>query len=316
MKKEIGIEGFLLGTKEDEKAMTGVSVILAKNGAVAGCSVKGSAPGTRETDLLKSEKTVDKIHALVLSGGSAFGLESACGVMDYLEEQGVGFDVEVAKVPIVSQAVLFDLAVGNPNIRPDKKMGYEAAKSAERFVYSGNFGAGCGATVGKMRGFEYAMKGGAGYHEIQLSNGLIVGAYVCVNACGEIFDGNEIIAGALSDDKKAIVPSEKLILNGETRRLQGKNTTIGCILTNASLSKVQCNKVAEVAHNGYALSIRPVHTSMDGDTIFSMASGSIQANLDTVCYLAQTAMKEAVLDAIYAAEELQGISSCYSLRQK
>ncbi len=123
MKKEIGIEGFLLGTKEDEKAMTGVSVILAKNGVVAGCSVKGSAPGTRETDLLKSEKTVDKIHALVLSGGSAFGLESACGVMDYLEEQGVGFDVEVAKVPIVSQAVLFDLAVGNPNIRPDKKNG-------------------------------------------------------------------------------------------------------------------------------------------------------------------------------------------------
>lgn len=313
MKKEIGVDGFLIGTKEDIKAMTGVSVILAKDGAKAGCSVRGSAPGTRETDLLRPEKTVDKIHAVILSGGSAFGLESSCGVMDYLEEQGIGFDVGVTKVPIVSQAVLFDLSVGNPRIRPNKKMGYEAAKKAEKTVYTGNYGAGCGATVGKMRGFEYAMKGGSGYHEIKLDNGLVVGAYVCVNACGEIYDGDKIIAGALSDDKKSIIPSEKLIIAGETRKMEGKNTTIGCIMTNADLDKVSCNKVADVAHNGYALSIRPVHTSMDGDTIFCMASNLVSTNLDVVCYLAQLAMKNAVIDAIYSAEDLNKIPSSSSL---
>lgn len=309
MKKEIGIDGFLIGTKEDKKAMTGVSVILAKDGASCSYSVKGSAPGTRETDLLKPEKTVDKIHAVVLSGGSAFGLESSSGVMEYLEEQNVGFDVGVARVPIVVQAVLFDLSVGNPKIRPDKKMGYDACKNASKTLFLGNYGAGCGATVGKMRGFEYAMKGGTGYHEIKLDNGLIVGCYVCVNACGEIYDGDKILAGALSNDKKEIISSEKLILNGEKRKLQAQNTTIGCIITNANLSKVQLNKIAEVAHNGYALSIRPIHTSMDGDTIFCMTSGKIDANIDQVSYLAQMASKNAVLEAIYSAEELNGIKS-------
>lgn len=315
MEKKLGVEGFLIGTAEDVEALTGVSVIIAPEGAAAGCDVRGSAPGTRETDLLRSEKTVDKIHAVVLSGGSAFGLESSCGVMDYLEEKGIGFDVGVAKVPIVTGAVLFDLAVGRADVRPDKKMGYMAASSAQDKVRSGNFGAGCGATVGKLNGFEYAMKSGAGYSEIELENGMKVGAYVCVNACGEVYRSDAVLAGVLNENKDGILSSEELMLQGKVRRLEGQNTTIGCILTNAILNKAQCRKVSEVAHNGYALSIRPIHTSMDGDTVFCMASGKVkvEANLDTVCYLAQEAMKNAVIDATLSAEKVAGIESYRSL---
>lgn len=316
MKKKIGISGFLVGTAQDEKALTGVSVILAPSGATAGCDVRGNAPGTRETDLLKSEKTVDQIHAVVLSGGSAFGLESACGVMAQLEERAVGFDVQVAKVPIVAGAVLFDLAVGDPKVRPDKEMGYRATKNAKAEVETGNVGGGCGATVGKLRGFKSVMKGGTGYCELEGEGGLRVGAYVCVNACGEVYDGEEILAGVLSEDGTKILPARELMLEGERNSLQGTNTTIGCIITNASLTKAQCNKVAQTAHNGYALSIRPVHTSMDGDTIFCMASGEIQADADRVSYMAQEVMREAVVDAILSAEKVYEIESCSSLRAK
>ena len=305
MKKTITVEGFELGTEENHEALTGVSVIIAKEGATAGCCVRGSAPGTRETDLLKSEKTVEQVHSIVLSGGSAFGLESTCGV---------GFDVGVARVPIVCGAVLFDLAVGDPDIRPDKEMGYLAAKIASTEIFTGNIGAGCGATVGKLRGFDTVMKGGTGYIELCLESGLKVGAYVCVNACGEVYEGEKILAGALNDDKSEIISSHQLMLEGEESLLSGKNTTIGCILTNAILNKTECNKVAEVAHNGYALSIRPIHTSMDGDTIFTLASGIAEANLDTVCYLAQEAMKLAVIDAIKSAESVQNIPSYRSIR--
>lgn len=313
MEKKIGVEGFLIGTAEDMDALTGVSVLIAPEGAVAGCDVRGCAPGTRETDLLKSEKTVSQIHATVLSGGSAFGLESSCGVMAYLEEKGIGFDVGVAKVPIVVSAVLFDLAVGKSDVRPDKKMGYLAAYSACKRAKTGNYGAGCGATVGKLKGFGHVMKGGAGYHEVELKNGLKVGAYVCVNACGEVYQSDKILAGVLNERGDDILSGDELMLQGEVRSLQGQNTTIGCILTNAVLDKAQCNKVSEVSHNGYALSIRPIHTSMDGDTIFCMASGKVKANLDTVCYLAQKAMKEAVIDAILSAEPVGNIPSHRSL---
>ena len=313
MKKTITVEGFELGTEENHEALTGVSVIIAKEGAAAGCCVRGSAPGTRETDLLKSEKTVEQVHSVVLSGGSAFGLESTCGVMNYLEAMGVGFDVGVARVPIVCGAVLFDLAVGNPDIRPDKEMGYLAAKKASTKIFTGNIGAGCGATVGKLRGFDTVMKGGTGYIELCLESGLKVGAYVCVNACGEVYEGEKILAGALNDDKSEIISSHQLMLEGAESLLSGKNTTIGYILTNAILSKTECNKVAEVAHNGYALSIRPIHTSMDGDTIFTLASGIAEANLDTVCYLAQEAMRLAVIDAIKSAESVQNIPSYRSI---
>lgn len=316
MKTKMEISGFLVGTAQDEKALTGVSVILAPKGAAAGCDVRGNAPGTRETDLLKSEKTIDKIHAVVLSGGSAFGLESACGVMDYLEEAGIGFDVPGAKVPIVAGAVLFDLAVGDPKVRPDKDMGYRAAKSASREVESGNVGGGCGATVGKLNGFDSVMKGGTGYCELQGKGGLRVGAYVCVNACGEVYEGEEILAGVLNKEGTKILPARELMMGQERASLRGANTTIGCIITNASLTKAQCNRVAQTAHNGYALSIRPVHTSMDGDTVFCMASGEVAADVDEVSYLAQEIMRRAVLDAVSSAEKVGSIESCSSLRQK
>ena len=313
MKKTITVEGFEIGTEENGDALTGVSVIIAKEGAAAGCCVRGSAPGTRETDLLKSEKTVEQVHSIVLSGGSAFGLESTCGVMNYLEAMGVGFDVGVARVPIVCGAVLFDLAVGDLDIRPDKEMGYLAVKKASTEIFTGNIGAGCGATVGKLRGFDTVMKGGTGYIELCIESGLKVGVYVCVNACGEVYEGEKILAGALNDDKSEIISSHRLMLEGAESMLAGKNTTIGCILTNAILNKTECNKVAEVAHNGYALSIRPIHTSMDGDTIFTLASGIAKANLDTVCYLAQEAMRLAVIDAIKSAESVQNIPSYHSI---
>ena len=305
MKKTIHVPGFIIGTAENKEARTGVSVIIAKDGAAAGVEVRGCAPGTRETDLLRPEKTVDAIHAVVLAGGSAFGLEAACGVMDYLEEKGIGFDVGVAKVPIVCSAVLFDLAVGDPSVRPDKAMGRQAAEKAGLTIETGSTGAGCGATVGKLKGFDRAMNSGAGYAETVLESGLAVGAYVCVNACGEVYEGERVLAGVRGEDGRSIVSSHELMMNGYERILGG-NTTIGCILTNAKLTKAQCRLVCGTAHNGYALAIRPVHTSMDGDTVFTMASGQIEVPVDTVGYLAQEMMRQAIVNAVKSVQETEG----------
>lgn len=310
MKKQIHVPGFLIGTSEDYKNLTGVTVILASEGAAAGVDVRGGAPGTRETDLLNPEKTVEKIHSVVLSGGSAFGLEASCGVMEYLAEKHIGFTVGDACVPIVCSAVLFDLGIGSSHVWPDKKMGYEAAHRASRELQTGCFGAGTGATVGKLYGFDRCMKSGAGYHEIVLESGLAVGAYAAVNACGEIYSGNRVLAGALSEDRTHIVSSHKFMMAGHLRELSGANTTIGCIMTNARLSKAQCRVVCGMAHDGYALAIRPVHTSMDGDTIFTMASGLMDAPQDTVGYLAEIAMKDAILDAAESAASMGG-APCY-----
>ncbi len=337
-RKEITVEGFKIGTCEDLEGLTGLSVIIAEDGAKAGVDVRGSAPGTRETDLLKSEKTIDTAHAVVLSGGSAYGLEASSGVMNYLEEKGVGLKIGPVKVPLVCSAVIFDLLVGDSKKRPDIEMGKLAAERASTSIETGNIGAGAGATVGKFGGPFNIMKGGSGYSEITLNNGLKVGAYVVVNAFGEVFDGDRIIAGSIVDktsksEKLSILEYETLLLNKynmnagsdqETdlkasyqadkvqdikESFRGQNTTIGCIITNADLSKVDCNNVSKTAHNGLALSIRPVHTSMDGDTIFTMASGKIKSDIDEVCYLAQKTMREAVIDAIKSADSIKGIKS-------
>lgn len=202
-KSKINISGFKIGTAENREGLTGVTVILAPDGgATAGVDVRGCAPGTRETDLLDPRKTVQKIHAVVLSGGSAFGLEAASGCVKYLAEQGVGFPIGNVCVPIVCSAVLFDLMIGDEKAYPDLLMGYEAAKFASSEFLSGCNGAGTGATVGKLLGFENAMKSGAGYHEISLPGGLRVGAYVVVNACGEVFDGEKIFAGVFFPEQK------------------------------------------------------------------------------------------------------------------
>ena len=273
-KSKINISGFKIGTAENRDGLTGVTVILAPDGgATAGVDVRGCAPGTRETDLLDPRKTVQKIHAVVLSGGSAFGLEAASGCVKYLAEQGVGFPIGNVCVPIVCSAVLFDLMIGDEKAYPDLLMGYEAAKSASSEFLSGCNGAGTGATVGKLLGFGNAMKSGAGYHEISLPGGLRVGAYVVVNACGEVFDGEKIFAGVFSRSRKKIISSHELMLSGITREFSGANTTIACVITNAALSKAECSIVSGMAHDGYARSIRPVHTTMDGDAIFTMASG-------------------------------------------
>ncbi|HBK27594.1 MAG TPA: peptidase S58 [Dialister sp.] len=304
--RKINVPGFTIGTAEDRKGLTGVTVILApQEGATAGVDVRGCAPGTRETDLLSPEKTVQKIHAVVLSGGSAFGLEASSGVMNYLAKQGRGFFVGPACVPIVCQAVLFDLLIGSHTAHPTLQMGYEAAESAGNVFPVGCYGAGTGASVGKLIGGEHAMKSGAGYAELHLDSGLYVGAYMAVNACGEIYDGAQVLAGALAEDEKTIVSSHDLMLQG-FKRVMGGNTSIGCVVTNAILTKAECKAVSGMAHDGFARSIRPVHTSMDGDTVFTMASGQVEAPIDTVGYLAEEAIRLAVLDAVKTAESMGG----------
>jgi L-aminopeptidase/D-esterase-like protein len=304
--RHTSISGFRIGTAEDRKGLTGVTVILApSDGAAAGVDVRGLAPGTRETDILSLEKTVEKIHAVVLSGGSAFGLDASSGVMHYLAGQHIGFPVGDITVPLVSGAVLFDLSVGDDSSYPDAAMGEEAARRASADFPAGCYGAGTGATVGKLRGFSHAMKSGAGYSEITLPSGLSVGAYAAVNACGEIYEGETVLAGALDDDDRTIVSSHRLMLEGYERHM-GSNTTIACVITNARLSKAECRKVCGMAHDGYARAIRPVHTTMDGDTIFTMASGEVEASIDTVGYLAAEMIRRAVIDGVKSAEPLGG----------
>lgn len=304
--RTLHVPGFAIGTAEDRKGLTGVTVILApEGGAAAGVDVRGCAPGTRETDLLSPEKTVQKIHAVVLSGGSAFGLESDCGVMNFLAEKGIGFPVGDVTVPIVCGAVLFDLSIGDPEAHPDLVMGYEAASRASDTFPVGCYGAGTGASVGKLRGFDHAMKSGAGYAEFSLPSGLFVGAYMAVNACGEIYDKDEILAGALADDDAHFISSHELMMQG-FKRQTGTNTSIGCVMTNARLTKAECKAVSGMAHDGYARAIRPVHTTMDGDTVFTMASGEVEAPVDTVGYLAEEAIRLAILDAVKNAESMGG----------
>lgn len=307
--RKLHVPGFQIGTAEDRTGITGVTVILApEGGAVCGVDVRGCAPGTRETDLLRPEKTVEKIHAVVLSGGSAFGLESTCGVMRHLAQKGVGFPVGPVSVPIVCGAVLFDLLIGSSHAFPDIAMGRLAAERAAEVFPVGSYGAGTGATVGKLAGPERALKSGAGYAELSLPNGLWVGAYMAVNACGEIYHNDTILAGIRSEEGK-FASSHEFMLQGNERRMEGANTSIGCVITNGKLTKAQATAVSGMAHDGYARSIRPVHTTMDGDTVFTMASGAIEAPVDTVGYMAEEAIRLAVYDAVKTADGLDGFPS-------
>lgn len=311
--KFVDIDGFKLGHAQDYEGGTGCSVILCEKGASAGVDVRGGAPGTRETDLLDPKEMVDKIHAVVLSGGSAFGLEAASGVMDYLENKQIGFDVGVTKVPIVCQAVLFDLPFGDYKCRPNKKMGFNACINSENYFddLNGNIGAGTGATIGKIKEFNSAMKGGLGSFAIQVGD-LQVGAIVAVNALGDIYDENgKLIAGALDKNTMTLMNTEETMLaeyNNQKNLFNG-NTTIGAIITNATLTKAQANKVASMAHNGYGRAIRPVHTTADGDTIFAMASNKVIADPNVVGFLAAKVMEKAIIKGIKSAESSKGIIS-------
>jgi L-aminopeptidase/D-esterase-like protein len=291
---------------------TGCTVVLAEAGAVAGVDVRGSAPGTRETDLLNPLNLVDKVHAIVLAGGSAFGLDAASGVMRYLDERGIGFPTSYGVVPIVPAAILFDLGVGDPKVRPGADCGYAAASSASSGpIAEGSVGAGAGATVGKLHGMERAMKGGVGTAALTLPNGLTVAALVVVNAFGDVIDPatGRVVAGVRTADGRGLADARVLLRTGASRENPiGENSTIGVVVTNARLTKTQATKVAQMAHDGLARAITPIHTQSDGDALFALATGAfaIDADVSVVGALAAEVVADAVLRAVREAKGLPG----------
>ena len=298
------VRGIEVGHAQDEEALTGCTVILCRKGAVAGVDVRGGAPGTRETNLLDPVNVVEKVHAVVLAGGSAFGLDAASGVMQYLEEQEIGFETGAAKVPIVPSAILYDLGVGRADVRPDFAMGYRAAVSATSLAPAeGNVGAGTGASVGKMRGMKYAMKSGVGTWSTKI-HGIVVGALVAVNAIGDVVDPNSggVIAGMRSGD------TMRWMKENRPRPPVTSNTVIGVVATNTKLTKAQATKVAQMAQDGVARTIRPAHTMFDGDTIFALSLGEKKADVSMVGAFAAEVMAEAILRAVRMAASAGGLS--------
>ncbi len=317
MKKEISIQeikGIKIGQSENQAAGTGCTVFLSETGMRAGLDVRGGGPASRESELLNPLAAAQVIHAIVLAGGSAYGLGAADGVMKYLEEKGIGFEVGPSlKVPLVCQSDLFDLTVGDPYIRPDKAMGYDACLRAEENgtgnYRDGNFGAGCGATVGKFAGMDYCMKSGIGSYAVQIGE-LQVGAVVAVNALGDIYDWKtgKKIAGLLAEDRKTFRSTEELMY-ASTEIVENKftgNTTIGVIITNGKFEKASLCKIAGMAHDGYARSIRPVHTTADGDSIYTVSVGDVEADQDLTGVLAAEVMSEAIIRAVMSAEGAYG----------
>lgn len=291
------VKGLLIGHAHNEEARTGCTVLFAEEGFIAGVDVRGAAPGTRETDLLKSENMMQKINAIVLTGGSAYGLDACSGVMHALEERGIGYDVGIAKVPIVCGAVLFDLATGSSTIRPDAAMGRQALESATASPAFGKVGAGCGATLGKMLPGCTPARSGIGSASMKLPGGGTVAAMVAVNACGDVYDpytGKCISCGSINGQPMPISAAFAAM----TAQM-GTNTTIGVVATDVKLSKVECNRLATVAHDGFALAIRPVHTAADGDTLFAVSHGEYTCEP----VILQAAAVEVVARAILNAAE-------------
>ncbi len=308
-----------IGQTENAEAGTGCTVLISKEGMPAGLDVRGGGPASRESELLKPMAAASQIHGLVLAGGSAFGLGAATGVMQYLEEKGIGYDTGITRVPLVVQSDLFDLTVGDAFVRPDQAMGYEAARLAlEAPNYrDGNFGAGCGATVGKICGMETCMKTGIGSYAIQLGD-LKLGALVALNALGDVHDWKtgKKIAGLLTEDRTGfrdtIEYMKQSIAVKENKYVT--NTTLGVILTNASFNKTELCKIAGMAHNGYARAIWPVHSSADGDSIYAVSLGSVKADWDLVGTLAADVMGEAIKRAVFHAEGAYGYPSASDLK--
>ncbi len=309
------IEDIKLGHAQTLQAATGCTVILCEEGATAGVDVRGGAPGTRETDLLNPVNLIEKVHAIFLAGGSAFGLDAAAGIMRYLEEKQVGFDVQVTKVPIVCGAVLFDLGIGDHTIRPDKEMGYQACLNAGNGeCRQGNVGAGTGATVGKILGMKRAMKSGLGSYALQV-DALKIGALVAVNCLGDVIDPDtgEKLVGSLNEDMKTLGNTEDIMVESypNQKNLFASNTTIGVVATNAELTKSQVTKVASMAQDGYARTMRPAHSMFDGDTIFAVATGKMHADLNVIGLLAARVVERAVIAAVKNTTSLCGFR-CYA----
>lgn len=309
------VPGIKVGHASDFKALTGCTVVLFEEGAIGGVDIRGTATGTRQIDALTYLHLVEKIHAILLAGGSAFGLDAAGGVMTYLEERRRGFDVMKTKVPIVPTAVIFDFGIGDFRVRPNHPMGYQACLNASKKVDEGSVGVGTGATVGKLFGIERAMKGGVGTSSIRGPNGLIVGAFVVVNAFGDVLnpDTGRILAGARNSKKSfQFANSSKWMKQGVTRREFGAitptdsssvfNTTLGIIVTNANLTKKEVHQVAQIAHSGLAKVISPFHTTFDGDLIFAVSLGMKKGDVNTIGLLGETTLMESVKRAITKAD--------------
>ena len=316
------IPGIQVGHAQDEQALTGCTVVLCEGGAMGGVDQRGGAPGTRETDAMHPMHLVNEVHAVVLAGGSAFGLDAASGVVRYLEERGVGFDVRVARVPIVPAAILFDLGIGRSDVRPDAEMGYQACLNASADPPAeGNVGAGTGATVGKILGLAGAMKSGIGTASLEIGSGVKVGAIAAVNVFGDVIDPEtgQIIAGARVVQKgpvkigkgpyfaDTLSVMESLIGRTVLGFISRENTAIGIVATNAKLNKEQINKVAQMAQDGLARTVCPAHTMLDGDTIFALATGEKKADVNIVGAFAAEVFAQAVLRAVRTAAPAAGL---------
>jgi len=323
------VAGVKVGHHTLAERPTGCTVVIVENGAVAGVDVRGGAPGTRETDLLDPVSTVQAVHAVVLAGGSAFGLDAAAGTVRWLEEKGIGFDMRVARVPIVPAAILFDLGVGDAKVRPTADCGYRAAAAAaDGPVAEGNVGAGAGATVGKVAGMGRAMKGGLGTAALTMPDGLIVAALAAVNGVGDVVDPatGRVVAGVRTFDGKSLADARALLRSGRlvpprpptVAPAAGENTTLAVVATNASLTKAQATKVAQMAQDGLARAIAPAHTPMDGDTVFVLSTGALAGEADAlrvgvIGALAAEALAEAVVRGAREATGVPGFPAARDL---
>src|SRR5688572_16834634 len=325
------VRGIEVGHAQDDEALTGCTVVLCRKGAVAGVDVRGGAPGTRETDLLNPINLVEKIHALVLAGGSAFGLDAATGVMRYLEEKKIGFNTGAAKVPIVPAAILYDLNIGRADVRPDSAMGYRAAASASSDTSEeGNVGAGTGASIGKMFGARLATKSGVGTASMDIGGGVILGALVAVNAFGDVVDPQtaKILAGLRSGKvgplrvgKKGYFADTLTVMKGTVGRgilgvATRTNTVVGVVATNAKLNKAQATKVAQMAQDGLARAVRPAHTMLDGDVIFALSTGAVKADVSIVGAFAAEVIAQAIVPSAKMASPAGGLPGFLNLNQK
>lgn len=310
--KEIGIMevgGFRVGHAQNEEAVTGCTVLLLDSMCPAGLDVRGGGPASRESQILSPVAQAEAINAVLLSGGSAFGLDAAGGVQRYLEERNIGFDVGVTKVPLVSQSCLFDLGVGRVDVRPDAAMAYAACENASHDAPAeGNVGAGIGCSVGKYRGMDRAMKAGFGTYALQ-AGALKVGALVAVNALGDIYEDGRMIAGLLNPQHSGLSNTLDELFEDVTMAMSSlaPNTTLGIIVTNAKFHKTQLTKIAGMTHNGYARAIRPVHTNADGDSIYALSVGELPGDVNVVGAMAARAMEKAIVRAVRAARSAYGL---------
>lgn len=303
-----GVPGFKIGHYTHGDALTGCTVILCPPKTIGGCDIRGSSPATRETALLASDKTMQEVHAVVLTGGSAFGLSVADGVMKFLEEQDVGYQTPWIKVPIVPTAAIFDLNIGNLKVRPGAEEGYKACETAkENNNLQGNVGAGTGATVGKWSGAEYRMKGGLGISRLERGE-VVVGCVAVVNAVGDVVDRDgKILAGARTPTGEFLARSDILRTLAHGKVSLNSNTTLICLATNAALTKVHVNRLAQRAHDGMARAIIPAHTSYDGDLVFALASGNVDANFDLIAEMGAEATAQAIRSAVKHATSAGGV---------